>query len=132
MANERGTTSLWIAKEKYKSFALACKRFNFQISEILEAFMDEFMVRYPLEDPNEIEYIQPPTFVPRKKFTPHVKEDLKQGLMKWLPIFLCGQCGARRYIKPEGLKFLEERGRPACCLKCGSNMEIEEAPPQCQ
>ena len=131
MANERGTTSLWIDKETYKSFALSCKRFNFQISEILEAFMDEFMARYPLEDPNEIKYIQAPTFIPRKKLTPHVREDFQKGLLKWLPIFKCNTCGARKHPKPSAMKILEEEGRPAWCHKCGGNMELEEAPPLC-
>lgn len=131
MSNERGTTSIWLAKEKYKSFALTCKRFNFQISEILEAFMDEFMARYPLEDPDEMKFIQAPIFIPRKKLTPHVREDFQKGLLKWLPIYLCSKCGARRHITTEGMNFLEKEGRLACCLKCGADMEVEEAPKQC-
>ena len=125
MSIERGTTSLWIDKATYKRFALTCKTFNFQISRILEDFMAVFIERYPLGDPKEMQYIQAPAFIPQKRDSPNVKEEIQKGLLKWLSVFVCPGCGEYKHVPKEMLKLLEERGIHPACPKCKGNMEIE-------
>ena len=125
MTIERGTTSLWIAKQTYKRFAKVCKRFNFQISEILEDFMSVFIERYPLEDPEEMQYIQAPAFIPQKRDSPNVREEINKGLMKWITVFVCPGCGEFKHVPNEMLKLLEEKGIQPMCPKCKGNMAIE-------
>lgn len=131
MAKERGTTSLWLDKEKYKLFASTCKRFDFQISEILESFFDEFNVRYPLEDPHEIKYIQAPAYSSKRRNTPHVREDYAHGLLKWLDIFKCPQCGKSKHFTKAYMDHLEKNGLVPQCHECHVSMELEEAPKKC-
>lgn len=124
MANKpkRSTIGIWLQSEKYKRFALACKRFNFQISEILEDMMAEFVARYPPEDPNQIQYIQAPVFTITPKNSPNVREEYKKGLLKWMNIFICPRCGDFRHLTSESYEFLEKQGIRPSCHKCGKAM----------
>lgn len=89
--------------------------------------MDKFLERYPPEDPNKIQYIQAPVFVAPSRGSPDVNEELNQGLMKWMNIFVCPSCGAYRHLKNESLAYLEKQGLRPSCHKCGAhNMELDQ------
>ena len=124
MANERGTTSIWLAKEKYKSFALACKRFGFQISEILEGFIDSFLERYPLSDPDEMQFVDAPTYHVKSRVHPDMKDELKRGLLKWLNIFKCPHCEKTKHYTNSFMVHLESHGLTPQCQECQIPMEV--------
>jgi hypothetical protein len=120
--NQRGTIGIWINSQKYKRFATSCKLFGFEICEILEDFMDEFVSRYPPEDPNQIQFIQAPAWTKVKPTTPNIREELAEGLLKWMSVFICPGCGAYRHLTTENWKYLEKQGIRPSCPKCGKHM----------
>jgi len=122
--SERSTIGIWLNKETYKLFAKVCKRFGFQISEILEDFMRVFLERYPLEDPQEMHYIQAPAFVVKSQGSPNVEEEIKRGLLKWLNMFECPTCKAKKHYSKTYLEHLERHGLQPQCPTCQVPLEV--------